>query len=240
MTGIATSAMIDAKGLTKNYGGRPVVKGVDLAVYPGEILAVIGPNGAGKSTTLEMILGLRKPDRGQVTYWTADPRRQIGVQLQDTPFFPGLTAAENLRVFASFYGVRLTREQLLALLAECGLEAAASTEASRLSGGQQKRLTIAAALVHRPAVIFLDEPTAALDPRARHEIRSIIRRISKSGTAVVFTSHDMEEVEKLADRVILVSAGEVRAAGTPAELIAAHGVSNLDELYLKLTATEAD
>src|SRR5690606_28587003 len=148
----------------------------DIAVFPGEILAVIGPNGAGKSTTLEMLLGVRTPDSGRVTYWTKNPRKEIGVQVQDTPFFPGLTTAENLRLFASFYGVRLTRERLSAILAECNLEDAANTEAARLSGGQQKRLAIAAALVHSPKVVFLDEPTAALDPIARREIRSLIRR----------------------------------------------------------------
>ena len=231
--------LISARGLTKRYGGRTVVDGVDLDVVAGEVLAVIGPNGAGKSTTLEMILGLRSPDAGTVTYWTADPRREIGVQLQDTPFFPGLTAAENLQLFASFYGVRLSDERLRALLAQCRLAEAAHTEAARLSGGQQKRLAIAAALVHDPKVVFLDEPTAALDPRARHEIRSIIRRIRDEGTAVVFISHDMEEVEKLADRVLLIAGGRVRAAGTPGSVMAAHGVATLEELYLKLVPEEA-
>lgn len=232
------NCLISACGLTKRYGGRTVVNGIDFEVFPGEVLAVIGPNGAGKSTTIEMLLGLRQPDGGQVTYWTPDPRREIGVQLQNTPFFPGLTAAENLRVFAGFYGVRLTPERLHALLAECNLKDVAHIEAARLSGGQQKRLALAAALVHAPKVVFLDEPTAALDPVARHEVRSIIRRISRSGTAVVFTSHDMEEVEKLADRVMFICGGRVRAVGTPQALAAAHGVANLDELYLKLNAGE--
>lgn len=232
------NCLIEARGLIKRYGDRAVVNGIDFHVLPGEVLAVIGPNGAGKSTTLEMLLGLRKPDSGQVTYWTPDPRREIGVQLQDTPFFPGLTAAENLQVFASFYGVRLTQERLLSLLYECNLKDVAHTEAARLSGGEQKRLAIAAALVHQPKVVFLDEPTAALDPVSRHEIRGIIRRISRSGTAVVFTSHDMEEVEKLADRVMLICGGQVRATGTPEALAAAQGVSSLDELYLKLIGGE--
>lgn len=232
------NCLIEARGLIKRYGDRTVVNGIDFHVLPGEVLAVIGPNGAGKSTTLEMLLGLRKPDSGQVTYWTPEPRREIGVQLQDTPFFPGLTAAENLQVFASFYGVRLTQERLLSLLDECNLKDVAHIEAARLSGGQQKRLAIAAALVHQPKVVFFDEPTAALDPVARHEIRGIIRRISRSGTAVVFTSHDMEEVEKLADRVMLICGGQVRAMGTPQALAAAHGVSSLDELYLKLIGGE--
>src|SRR5690606_21918494 len=152
-------------------------------------------NGAGKSTTLDMLLGLRIPDAGTATYWTADPRREMGVQLQNTPFFPGRTAAEDLQGFASFYGLRLCDARLRELLSQCRLEEVANVEAARLSGGQQKRLAIAAALVHNPKVVFLDEPTAALDPLARHEIRNVVRRIHQAGTTVVFTSHDMEEVE---------------------------------------------
>ena len=232
------TALIAAHGLRKRYGSRTVVDGIDVEIFPGEVLAIVGPNGAGKSTTVEMLLGLRRPGGGRVVYWTADPRSQIGVQLQDTPFFPGLTAAENLQLFAGFYGIRLTRERLRALLAECNLEEAAHTEAARLSGGQQKRLAIAAALVHQPKVVFLDEPTAALDPLARHEIRGIVRRISRAGVAVVFTSHDMGEVEKLADRVMFLCQGKVRAVGSPEELTAAYGVRDLNELYLKLIAQE--
>lgn len=230
--------LISARGLVKRYGRRTVVNGVDMDVFAGEVLAVIGPNGAGKSTTLEMVLGLRSPDAGTVTYRPAGLRRAIGVQLQNTPFFPGLTAAENLRVFASFYGVRLSEQRLRELLARCQLEEAAHSEAARLSGGQQKRLALAAALVHEPRVVFLDEPTAALDPLARHEIRMIIRQIRQAGTAVVLTSHDMEEVEKLADRVMLIADGRVLATGAPTWLMATHGVNTLEELYLKLIPGE--
>lgn len=230
--------LIEAKNLVKRYGQRTTVKGISLTVAPGEVVAVIGPNGAGKSTTLEMILGLRQPDGGEVTYWTAEPRREIGVQLQATPFFPGLTAAENLHVFAAFYGVKLTAAEVAELLERCKLTEAASTEASRLSGGQQKRLAIAVSMVHKPRIIFLDEPTAALDPRARHEIRSLIHQLAQAGTAVVFTSHDMEEVGKLANRLVLIADGQVRAEGTPAELLARYKASTLDELYLNLTEEE--
>ena len=232
------SALIEAEGLVKRYGTRTVVQQVDLAVEPGEILAVIGPNGAGKTTTLEMIIGVRRPDGGRVTYRLADPRRETGVQLQATPFFPRLTCAENLQLFASFYGIRLSPAQVTELLAGCGLADVARTEAARLSGGQQKRLAIALALVHGPKVVFLDEPTAALDPRARREIRDLIRRLAAGGTAVVFTSHDMEEVGKLAHRVVFIVDGRVRAAGTPAELLGRYGTASLEDLYLSLTAEQ--
>jgi ABC-2 type transport system ATP-binding protein len=231
--------LVEARGLVKRYGDRTTVHGIDLTVAPGEVVAVIGQNGAGKSTTLEMILGLREPDGGTVQYWTSDPKTQIGVQLQQTPFFRGISAQQNLVLFASFYGIQLTADRAQALLQECGLADAANTDAARLSGGQQKRLAIALTLVHQPKLIFLDEPTAALDPRARQEIRTLIRKLAQAGTAIVFTSHDMEEVGKLANRVVLIHEGRVRAEGAQADLLARHQVSNLEELYLNLTAQEA-
>jgi ABC-2 type transport system ATP-binding protein len=228
--------LLAASNLVKRYGSHTAVDGVSLDVSSGEIVALIGPNGAGKSTTLEVILGLRAADGGQVVFWRDDPRREIGVQLQTTPFFRGLTAAENLRLFAGFYGVHLTRAQIAAILDRCGLTGAASAEAAKLSGGQQKRLAIALALAHSPRLLFLDEPTAALDPRGRHDIRTLIRSLASTGVAIVFTSHDMEEVGKLADRVALIVAGCVRADGAPAELLARFGVASLEDLYLDLTA----
>jgi len=229
------NTLIEAHNLVKRYGDRVVVKDVDLMVSPGEVVALIGPNGAGKTTTLEMVLGLRMPDSGKVVFWRKDPLRQIGVQLQSTPFFRGLTVSENLTLFANFYGVHLSKQQVAELLARCGLTEVARTEASRLSGGQQKRLAIALTLSHQPRLIFLDEPTAALDPRARHEIRELIRSLATAGTTIVFTSHDMEEVGKLADRVVLVVEGRVRAEGKPADLLAEYSVGSLEELYLNLT-----
>lgn len=227
--------LIEARGLMKRYGKRTTVQGVDVTVAPGEVVALVGPNGAGKSTTLEMILGLRQPDGGKVTYWTPDPRRQMGVQLQATPFFPGLTVMENLHLFAAFYQVRLAQEDAPRLLERCKLTEAAHIQASRLSGGQQKRLAIAIALVHQPRIVFLDEPTAALDPRARREIRNLIKELQATGTAVVFTSHDMEEVSKLADRIVLICDGKVVLAGAPADLLTKFDVTNLEELYLRVT-----
>jgi ABC-2 type transport system ATP-binding protein len=232
--------LLEVRGLVKRYGQHEVVKGIDLVVAPGEIVGVIGPNGAGKSTTLEMILGLRIPDQGSVTFSFSNPRQQIGVQLQTTPFFRGLTTSENLKLFANFYGIRLTSQQADRLLARAGLSAAARTEAARLSGGQQKRLAIAMTLAHHPHIIFLDEPTAALDPQARHEVRELIRSLAHEGAAIVFTSHDMEEVNKLADRVILIVDGRVRAQGTPATLLHDYNMHSLEEVYLSITAKKEE
>jgi len=161
------------------------------------------------------------------------------VHLQSTPFCPSVCALDNLKLFAAFHKRKLSVEDGLRVLELCGLRDAARTEASRLSGGQQKRLAIAVALVHEPKLVFLDEPTAALDPRARREIHDLIRRLANSGASVVFTSHDMEEVGKLADRVVMIRNGKIAAQGTPEELPAQYAAANLEELYLKLTEEEA-
>lgn len=231
------STLIKAEGLVKTYGRKPVVNGLSLDIQEGEVLAIIGPNGAGKSTTLDLLLGLRRPDAGSVTYWTSDPARHIGLQLQSTPFFPGFTALENMRMFAAFYGLRLTSDELMGHLRRCGLEEHAKTDALRLSGGQQKRLAIAMTLTHEPKLLFLDEPTAALDPRARREIRDLIRSLSASGTSIVFTSHDMEEVHKLASRIVFIHNGRIAASGSPQDLLDRYKTETLEELYISLTAS---
>lgn len=227
--------LLQAEGLTKRYGSTLAVDHVDFSVAPAEVVAIIGPNGAGKSTLVELLLGLRDPDAGSVRYRDPQLRRRMGVQLQTTPFFIGLSVADNLNIFAAFYGVRLTQARTREILEQCGLADAARRDAARLSGGQKKRLAIALTLVHEPQVVFLDEPTAALDPRAQHEVRLLMRDLSRRGTAVVFTSHDMTEVQELADRVVLISGGRVLASGTPEQLLAHHRVASLEDLYLLLT-----
>ncbi|MNJ52191.1 Fluoroquinolones export ATP-binding protein [compost metagenome] len=168
-------------------------------------------------------------------YWCNEPHRHIGVQLQTTPFFPGFSALENMRMFAAFYGVRLRDAAILNILERCGLAESAKTDAARLSGGQQKRLAIAMTLVHNPSLVFLDEPTAALDPRARREIRDLITSLANNGTSVVFTSHDMEEVFKLATRIIMINEGVLRADGRPEELLYKYGAASLEDLYVQLS-----
>lgn len=230
-----TAILMKAQGLMKQYGSRTVVKGVSLRVYENEILAIIGPNGAGKSTTIEMVLGLRKQDAGEVSYWEKNFQKHVGVQLQATPFFPGLSAFENLQLFAAFYKKKLTKQAGMELLTLCGLQDSMKTEASRLSGGQQKRLAIAVALVHNPKLVFLDEPTAALDPKSRREIHQLITELNRRGTSVVFTSHDMDEVTKLSHRVMMIDQGTVIAEGSAKELCESHNVQNLEDVYLNLT-----
>lgn len=230
--------LITAASLTKRFRNREVIRGIDLEVKAGQILALLGPNGAGKSTTIAMLMGMIRPDTGHVTYWKKDYKNRIGVQLQSTPFFEGYTAEENLKLFAALYRVTLDRHQLASKLEECKLAEAANTPANRLSLGQQKRLAIAVTTVHQPELIVLDEPTAGLDPRARHDIRQMIRSFADRQRAVLFSSHDLGEVEQIADRVVFLFQGRIVADGQPEQLLREHQASDLEGLYLQLTENE--
>lgn len=215
---------IEVEGLVKRYGGQAVVDDVSFTVHEGEFFGLLGPNGAGKTTTLEMIEGLRQPDAGSVRLlgespWPRNPNLlpHIGVQLQATAFFDRLTAREQLQTFGSLYGAPAARvDEMLELV---GLTDKAGTRAEKLSGGQAQRLAIACALVHDPEVVFLDEPTAALDPQARRNLWDVLREINQRGKTVVLTTHYMDEAEILCDRVAIIDAGRILRLGPPAELV---------------------
>lgn len=227
--------LIEAKEIRKQFHNREVVKGINLEIRQGEILALIGTNGAGKSTTLAMLLGILPPDAGTITRWREDYKAHIGIQLQSTPFFEGYSTEENLRIFAALYNVRMGKEQIQAKLEECNLQEARKTLASRLSGGQQKRLAISVTTLHNPDLIILDEPAAGLDPRARHEVRAMIERLAENNVTVLFSSHDMEEVSRIAGRIILMHEGLIVAQGEPESLLQQYHAENLESLYLELT-----
>ncbi len=215
---------IEVSGLSKTYGDLKAVDGVDFTVAEGEFFGLLGPNGAGKTTTLEMVEGLRRPDAGTVRMlgespWPRNPRLlpRIGVQLQSTAFFERLTAREQLHVFASIYGVAgSTADEWLE---QVGLVDKADTRVEDLSGGQAQRLSIACALVHDPEVVFLDEPTAALDPQARRNLWDLLSGLNDSGRTVVLTTHYMDEAEVLCDRVAIIDHGRILEMGTPRDLI---------------------
>lgn len=227
--------LIIAQNLVKHFRQTKAVNEISLEIRKGEVLSLIGSNGAGKSTTIAMLLGILKPDGGTVSYWRNDYRAFVGVQLQSTPFFEGYTAEENLIIFSALYRIRPNKKQIDAVLDEFSLTEARKTPAVRMSLGQQKRLAIAVTTLHRPELIILDEPTAGLDPRGRQEIRTMIRHLTEKGTAVVFSSHDLEEVARLSDRVILIHRGEILAQGSPEELRNEFQEESLESLYLKLT-----
>jgi ABC-2 type transport system ATP-binding protein len=216
--------IVEAEGLTKDYRGRRVLDGVDLAVAEGTVLALLGPNGAGKTTTLETIEGLRRPMTGSVRIddhepWKREPelQRRIGVQLQSSSFFERLTAREQLQTFGALYDVDPARTD--EMLEQVGLVDKAGTRTEDLSGGQKQRLSIACALIHDPEVVFLDEPTAALDPQARRNLWDFLRTINDSGRTVVLTTHHMDEAETLCDRVAIMDAGRILELDTPAALV---------------------
>ncbi len=208
-------------GLVKRYGTKTAVDGLDLTVHPG-ITAVLGPNGAGKTTLVESCEGYRKPDAGTVSVLGLDPHRQaralhprIGVMLQSGGVYSGARADEMLRHVAGLHAHPLDVD---ALIERLGLGSCGRTGYRRLSGGQQQRLALAMAVVGRPELVFLDEPTAGLDPQARHATWDLVRELRGDGVSVILTTHYMDEAEQLADDVAIVDAGHVIAHGTPEEL----------------------
>jgi ABC-2 type transport system ATP-binding protein len=217
-------AAVVVEDLRKAYGDLNAVDGVSLSVAEGEFFGILGPNGAGKTTTLEIIEGLREPDSGSVTLLGESPwpRKvsllpRIGVQLQASSFFEKLTAREQLETFASLYGVGAARaREMLELV---GLADKADTREDKLSGGQRQRLSIACALVHDPDVVFLDEPTAALDPQARRNLWDVLRAIQERGKTIVYTTHYLDEAEILCDRVAIMDRGRILAMDRPAALV---------------------
>jgi ABC-2 type transport system ATP-binding protein len=215
--------VIEVTGLRKRYGGRAVLDGVDLVARPGELVALLGPNGAGKTTTVEIIEGYRAPDDGTVRVLGIEPRRggaglkaRVGLMLQGGAGLEARsTPRELLRLYAAFHeGGRRPDD----LLEQVGLGDAAGTRVRRLSGGERQRLSLALALVGDPEVLLLDEPTAGMDPAARRETRSLVRSLRDEGRTILLTTHDLADVEELADRVVILHDGRVVAEGTPDEL----------------------
>lgn len=240
----APAAAVEIRDLVKRYGRKTAVDGLTLTCRSGEVTAILGPNGAGKTTTIEICEGFRRPDGGLVRVLGRDPadpslKARVGVMLQTGGVPPAVRAGEWLRVLSRFYAHPLPPDDLLELL---GLREHARTPFRRLSGGQQQRLSLAAAVIGRPELVFLDEPTAGLDPQARHACWNVITGLRDAGVSVVLTTHQMDEAERLADQVVIIDRGRVVAEGTPAELTGAErqlrfrarpGL-NLDELLTAL------
>jgi ABC-2 type transport system ATP-binding protein len=218
-------AAVVTRDVHKHYGHTRAVDGVSIEIETGEFYGFLGPNGAGKTTTLEIIEGLRKPDSGEVSLlglppWPRNPALlpRIGVQFQTSSFFERLTAREQIRTFAALYRVRgRTADDLLEAF---GLADVAGTRTERLSGGQAQRLSIACALVHSPEVVVLDEPTAGLDPQARHNLWDLLREINAQGRTVILSTHYLDEAELLCDRVSIMDGGKILRTGKAATLIA--------------------
>ncbi len=250
---IKTKPIVVAEGLTKKYGAKTVVKGISFDVKKSEIFGILGPNGAGKTTTLEMIETMRKIDKGSVTIdgidvikSPEDIKHIIGVQLQSSAFIENLTLLELLTMFSAFYGQQSKPEKLLE---QVQLADKAKSMVNTLSGGQKQRFSIATALVNKPKVLFLDEPTTGLDPQARRNLWDLIKSIRKQGITVVLTTHYMEEAEVLCDRVAIMDGGKIIALDSPKRLVKqllGRGFTkkqyveqaNLEDVFIDLTGKE--
>src|SRR5690606_25943462 len=215
---------IACEALVKHYGNKVAVDGIDLVVPPGQCFGLLGPNGAGKTTTVEMLEGLHEPTSGTIRIFGAQwregrdhwIRERFGVQLQDTQLADKLTVEEVIRLFRSFYSQGRDPDELIALL---DLEAERRQQFHRLSGGQKQRVAIATALAGDPDLLFLDEPTTGLDPRARQTLWSVIERFRDEGGTVLLTTHYMEEAAALCDEIAIMDRGRIIARGTPRSLV---------------------
>jgi ABC-2 type transport system ATP-binding protein len=216
---------IDVSGLVVRFRGITAVDDLTFNAEAGQVLALLGPNGAGKTTTVETLEGYRRPSEGQVRVLGLDPGRdraalmpRIGVMLQAGGVYPGITPREVLRLFAAFFE---RPDDPDALLDRVGLRGSARTPWRRLSGGEQRRLSLALALVGRPEVAFLDEPTAGVDVSGRRVVRDVVRELRDDGVCVLLTTHELEDAERLADDVVIIDHGRLVARGAPADLMAA-------------------
>ncbi len=220
-------AIISVRGLVKRYGDHAVVDGLDLEVQQGEVFAFLGKNGAGKTTTTEILEGYRTRDGGDVSVLGEDPanagaawRAKLGIVLQESRPLGALTVNETLRLFAAYFPNPHTVDEVIQLV---GLEEQANQRAGRLSGGQARRLDVGIALIGRPELVFLDEPTTGFDPEARRQFWDVISGLRDLGTTVFLTTHYMDEAQVLADRVAVLRDGKIAALGTPAKLQALRG-----------------
>lgn len=230
-------AVVSVRGLSKSYGGRPVVDGLDLDVFPGEVVGLIGANGAGKTTAVECLQGLRRPDAGRIRVLGLDPTRdaerlrpQLGSQLQDSGLPDRMRVREAIDLFAG-----PAADDPEALMEQFGIAGRARTPFAGLSGGERQRLFLVLALLNRPRLVILDELTQGLDPAARRGVWAAVDQLRQSGVTVLLVTHELAEAEALCDRVFAMRAGRVLDQGTPAELIARHAGQAIIRFSLPVT-----
>jgi ABC-2 type transport system ATP-binding protein len=236
---MSTDTVIEVKDVWKSFKTVQAVRGISLNIPKGKFIALLGPNGAGKTTLVEMIEGIQKPDKGDITimgkHWKGNEdelHRIIGLSLQETYFIDKLRVTETLQLFAGFFNLGKKRvDEIIDLV---GLEDKRKAYVVNLSGGQRQRLAIGIALINTPAILLLDEPTTGLDPNARREIWDILKRLREiSQTSMILTTHYMEEAEKLCDYIVIMDNGVILREGTLDQLLAKN--STLDDLFVSLT-----
>ena len=235
---------IEMEHLEKKYQDVTALDDLSLQVGKGELFGLLGPNGAGKTTTINILCGLLKPSSGEASICGYDVQKDtskvkelLGVCIQETAIYPYLTGAENIELFGNLHtmdkSTLKTRQRML--LNKMGLSEDAKRKAAKYSGGMKRRLSLILALIHDPQVIFLDEPTVAMDPQSRHAVWDFIQELKTQNKTIILTTHYMEEAEELCDRVGIIDHGKLIALGTPKDLIAKNNVKNLEEVFIKLT-----
>jgi ABC-2 type transport system ATP-binding protein len=229
------SAVLSVSGVTKRYGEREALRGVDFAVSPGELVAVVGPNGAGKTTLLSILAGVQPPSAGTVN--GADGGLTVGWAPQQPALYAKLSVAENLALFARLERLADPAEAVERMLAQTGLAERADERVERLSGGNRQRVNVAIGLIADPPVLALDEPSSALDPAQRERLWRFVGELAARGTAVLFSTHHLGEVRHHATRALVLADGELLFDGTPAELIAAsHGEQDFERAFVAFLA----
>ncbi len=247
---MSEKAIIEIRDLVKIYKGseEPAINGISLDIYPGEIFGLLGPNGAGKTTTISILCGLFRATKGSVRIAGLDIhsnlngiKQIIGVVPQDVALYPTLSAWENLTFFGNMYGLKgqHLREKIAEGFSVFGLEKHANKKIADCSGGIKRRINLIAGLLHDPRIIFLDEPTVGIDVQSRVVILDYLKELNKKGTTVIYTSHYMEEAEKLCTRVAIIDRGSVISMGNPRELLADHPeFKDLENIFLHLTGKD--
>jgi ABC-2 type transport system ATP-binding protein len=242
-----TSPIVQVRHLTKRFGDFVAVNDISFDIQPGEILGLLGPNGAGKTTTIQMMLGLITPTGGTIRMFGLDLATHREIIMQQVNFSStyismpySLTVEENLRVVARLYGMRNVEQRLDEVVKQLEMEEMRHKLTRKLSSGQMTRLTLAKAILTEPKVLFLDEPTASLDPDIAHKIRALLQDVRRStGLSMLYTSHNMREMEEMSDRIIFLQRGKIVAEGTAAEITARFGDRDLEEVFLRLAREQA-
>lgn len=241
---IALKKVIEVKNLQKSYKEIQALNGLSFDLYEGEILGILGPNGAGKSTTINILSTILKKDAGEINYFGMNVeknlryiKQNLGIVPQDIALYEDISAYKNIEFFASLYGLRKQKlkDAVKYALEFVGLEDRKNDLPKHYSGGMKRRLNIACSIAHKPKILILDEPTVGIDPQSRNHILNSLRALQKSGTTIIYTTHYMEEIEEIADRVIIVDKGKKIEDGKIGELLTKYDETSLEDLFLNLT-----
>ena len=225
--------LISAKNIEKKFNKNIILKDVSLDINKGEVIALVGPNGSGKTTLINILLGILKADKGELKIYIENYKKHIGLQLQSTPFFEGYNVKDNILMFSALYDIKMTDEEIESILNKYNLNP--KTPAIKLSGGEQKKLAIMIATMQNPDLLIFDEPTSSLDPRERYNIKNMILELAKNNKTILFTSHDLEEVEDIASKIVFLYKGEILEKGSKEELLKKYNFDSLEKVYLHIT-----